>query len=160
MYTEKYSMENLDKTDLALLNLLQENSLLTTRELAQRLHLTSTPVHERIKKLEKEGYIKKYVALLDQQKLNKGLTVFCHVSLKQHDKEIGHKFVKDILSLKEVTECYNVSGEYDFMLKILVKDMPEYQNFIFNQLGSVENIGNTHSMFVMGEIKHTTALPL
>lgn len=153
-------MGNLDKTDLALLNLLQENALLTTRELAQRLHLTSTPVHERIKKLEKEGFIRKYVALLDQQKLNKGLTVFCYVSLKQHDKAIGHKFVKDILSLKEVTECYNVSGEYDFMLKILVKDMPEYQNFIFNKLGEIENIGNTQSMFVMGEIKHTTALPL
>jgi Lrp/AsnC family leucine-responsive transcriptional regulator len=153
-------MENLDKTDITLLNLLQENSLLTTRELAQKLHLTSTPVHERIKRLEREGYIKKYVALLDPQKLNKGLTVFCYVSLKQHEKAIGHKFVKDVLSLKEVTECYNVSGEYDFMLKILVKDMPEYQNFIFNQLGAIENIGNTQSMFVMGEIKHTTALPI
>jgi Lrp/AsnC family leucine-responsive transcriptional regulator len=153
-------MDILDKTDIALLKLLQENSLLTTKELSKKLHLTSTPVHERIKRLEKDGYIKKYVALLDQEKMNKGLTVFCHVSLKQHDKVIGHKFVKDILSLKEVTECYNVSGEYDFMLKIMVKDMPEYQNFIFNRLGAIENIGNTHSVFVMGEIKHTTSLPL
>jgi Lrp/AsnC family transcriptional regulator, leucine-responsive regulatory protein len=153
-------MEQLDKTDISLLKLLQEDSLQTTKELANKLHLTPTPIHERIKKLQKEGYIKKYVALLDREKLNKGLLVFCHVSLKQHEKEIGKKFVKDVLSLKEVTECYNVSGDYDFMLKVMVKDMPEYQNFIMNKLGSIENIGNTHSMFVMGEIKNTTALPL
>lgn len=86
-----------------------------------QLHLTATPVHERIKKLEKEGYIKKYLAILDNQKLNKGLVVFCNVSLKQHEKDIGRKFVKDILSLHEVTECYNVSGDYDFLLKVMVK---------------------------------------
>ena len=153
-------MESLDKTDIYLLKLLQEDSMQTTKELANKLHLTPTPVHERIKRLQKEGYIKKYVALLDHQKMNKGLVVFCHVSLRQHEKEIGKKFVKDILSLKEVTECYNVSGDYDFMLKVMVKDMPEYQSFIMNKLGSIENIGNTHSMFVMGEIKNTTSLPL
>jgi len=153
-------MEQLDKTDITLLKLLQENSLQTTKELANKLHLTPTLVHERIKRLQKDGYIKKHVALLDHQKLNKGLVVFCNISLKQHEKEIGKKFVKDILSLKEVTECYNVSGDYDFMLKVMVKDMPEYQNFLMNRLGSIENIGNTHSVFVMGEIKNTTALPI
>jgi Lrp/AsnC family transcriptional regulator, leucine-responsive regulatory protein len=153
-------MEGLDKTDIALLKQLQEDSLQTTKELANKLHLTATPVHERIKKLEKEGFIKRYVALLNNQKLNKGLVVFCNVSLKQHEKEIGRKFVKDILSLHEVTECYNVSGDYDFMLKVMVKDMPEYQNFIMNRLGSIPNIGNTHSVFVMGEIKNSTCLPL
>src|SRR6185437_14738568 len=153
-------MEELDKTDIALLKQLQENSTQTTKELAHKLHLTPTPVHERIKKLEKEGYVKKYVALLNPEKLNKGLVVFCNVSLRQHEKEIGKKFVKDILSLPEVTECYNVSGDYDFMLKVMVKDMPEYQNFIMNRLGSIPNIGNTHSVFVMGEIKNSTCLPL
>jgi len=153
-------MEGLDKTDITLLKQLQENSSQTTKELAHKLHLTPTPVHERIKKLEKEGYVKKYVALLNAEKLNKGLVVFCNVSLRQHEKEIGRKFVKDILSLSEVTECYNVSGDYDFMLKVMVKDMPEYQNFIMNRLGSIPNIGNTHSVFVMGEIKNSTCLPL
>lgn len=153
-------MEKLDKTDHALLKLLQENAMQTTKELAAKLHLSPTPVHERIKRLEKGGLIKKYVAILDSQKLQKGLTVFCNVSLKQHDREIGNKFVKDVLSLKEVTECYNVSGEYDFLLKVIVKDMPEYQNFIMNRLGSIPNIGNTHSVFVMGEIKNSTGLPL
>jgi len=153
-------MDKLDQTDISLLKYLQEDSTLTTKELALKLHLTPTPVHERIKRLEKEGYVKKYVALLDNQKLNKGLVVFCNVTLRQHQKDIGKKFVKDIISLKEVTECYNVSGDYDFMLKVMVKDMPEYQNFIMNKLASIENIGSTHSMFVMGEIKNTTSLPL
>lgn len=153
-------MEKLDQTDISLLKLLQEDSTLTTKELALKLHLTPTPVHERIKRLEKDGFIKKYVALLDNQKLNKGLVVFCNVTLRQHQKDIGKKFVKDIISLKEVTECYNTSGDYDFMLKVMVKDMPEYQNFIMNKLASIENIGSTHSMFVMGEIKNTTSLPL
>lgn len=153
-------MEKLDKTDHALLKLLQENAMQTTKELAAKLHLSPTPVHERIKRLEKGGLIKKYVAILDSQKLQKGLTVFCNVSLKQHDREIGNKFVKDVLSLKEITECYNVSGEYDFLLKVIVKDMPEYQNFIMNRLSSIPNIGNTHSVFVMGEIKNSTGLPL
>jgi Lrp/AsnC family leucine-responsive transcriptional regulator len=132
----------------------------TTKELAGKLNLTPTPVHERIKRLEREGYIKKYVALLDHQKLEKGLVVFCNVTLRQHQKDIGNKFVKDIISLQEVTECYNVSGDYDFMLKVMVKDMPAYQNFIMNKLASIENIGSTHSMFVMGEIKHETAIPI
>jgi Lrp/AsnC family leucine-responsive transcriptional regulator len=153
-------MEKLDQTDISLLKYLQEDSTLTTKELALKLHLTPTPVHERIKRLEKDGFIKKYVALLDNQKLNKGLVVFCNVTLRQHQKDIGKKFVKDIISLKEVTECYNTSGDYDFMLKVMVKDMPEYQNFIMNKLASIENIGSTHSMFVMGEIKNTTSLPL
>lgn len=153
-------MEKLDQVDLALLRELQRDARQTTKELGAKLNLTPTPIHERIKRLEREGYVRKYVALLDHQKLEKGLVVFCSVTLKQHQKEIGNKFVKDIISLEEVTECYNVSGDYDFMLKVMVKDMPTYQNFIMNKLASIENIGSTHSMFVMGEIKHETALPI
>jgi len=153
-------MHDLDKTDLAILKQLQENALATTKELASKLHLTPTPVYERIKRLEREGYIKKYVALLDKQKLKKGLMVFCNVSLKEHAKNVGKKFVTDIVSLPEIVECYNISGEYDFMLKILVEDMPSYQNFVMNKLSSIDNIGSAHSIFVMGEIKNSTSLPL
>lgn len=153
-------MEQLDKTDLTILKHLQENALATTKELASKLHLTPTPVYERIKRLEREGYIKKYVAVLDKEKLNRGLMVFCNVSLKEHGKNIGKKFVTDIVSLPEIVECYNISGEYDFMLKILVKDMPSYQNFVMNKLSSIENIGSAHSIFVMGEIKNSTVIPL
>ncbi len=153
-------MHELDKIDKKILKVLQENALTTTKELAVKLNLTATPVYERIKRMEREGYIQKYVAILDKKKMKKGLVVFCNVILKEHAKAIGEKFVKDILALTEVTECYNISGEYDFMLKIVVEDMEEYQKFIMNKLASVENIGSTHSLFVMGEIKTSTAIPI
>ncbi|WP_158973579.1 Lrp/AsnC family transcriptional regulator [Cellulophaga sp. L1A9] len=153
-------MENLDLTDLALLKLLQENSNYTTKEIAARVNLSPTPVYERLRKLEKEGYIKKYVALLDAEKLGRELIVFCNITLKQHTKAIGNKFVKDIIALQEVTECYNISGDYDFMLKVLVKNMKDYQDFVINSLGSVENIGSAHSTFVIGTIKQTYMVPM
>lgn len=153
-------MGDLDKIDLQILKLLQNNSNLTTKDLANKVNLSTTPVFERIKRLEKNGYIKKYVAVLDAEKLDKGLTVFCNITLKQHTREIGNKFVKDIVAIKEVTECYNVSGDYDFLLKVMVKDMKHYQDFVLNHLGSIKNIGSAHSTFVMGEIKNTYSVPI
>lgn len=154
----KKTMENLDKTDLLILKHLQENSNINTKDLASKLFLTVTPVYERIKRLERDGYITKYVALLDKNKMNRGMTVFCNVRLKEHAKNVGSNFVKDIVALPEIIECYNIAGDYDFMLKILVKDMASYQDFVMNKLSTIENIGNTNSIFVMGEIKHSTAL--
>lgn len=153
-------MENLDTTDLELLKHLQDNSNSTTKELAAMVNLSPTPVYERVKKLEKEGYIKKYVAILDAEKLGRELIVFCNITLKQHTKEIGNKFVRDIMSLKEVTECYNISGDYDFKLKVLVNNMKDYQDFVINSLGAVENIGSAHSTFVIGIIKQSYSVPL
>jgi len=153
-------MENIDAIDLAILNHLQNNSNINIKELAGKINLTPTPVYERIKRLERDGYIMKYVALLDKQKLKKGMTVFCNVRLKEHAKNVGANFVKDIVALTEIVECYNIAGDYDFMLKILVADMASYQDFVMHKLSTIENIGNTNSIFVMGEIKHSTALPL
>tara|TARA_R110002050_G_scaffold26056_4_gene69067 strand:- start:475 stop:936 length:462 start_codon:yes stop_codon:yes gene_type:complete len=153
-------MSDLDNIDIQILKLLQNNSNLTTKDLANKVNLSTTPVFERIKRLEKNGYIKKYVAVLDAEKLDKGLTVFCNITLKQHTREIGNKFVKDIVAIKEVTECYNVSGDYDFLLKVMVKDMKHYQDFVLNHLGSIKNIGSAHSTFVMGDIKNTYAVPI
>ncbi|WP_331497778.1 Lrp/AsnC family transcriptional regulator [Flavivirga spongiicola] len=150
----------LDKIDFRILNILQNNSNLTTKELAAKVNLSTTPVFERVKKLEKEGYIKKYKAILDPEKLDRGLTVFCNIRLKEHTRKIGNQFVKDILSLDEVIECYNISGDYDFLLKVLVKDMKDYQNFVLNHLGELQNIGSAHSTFVMGEIKNSYLVPL
>ena len=150
----------LDEIDLRILRLLQNKSDLTTKELAAKVNLSTTPVFERIKKLEKEGYIKKYVALLDAEKLDRGLIVFCNIKLKSHTREIGNQFVKDVLSFEEITECYNISGDYDFLLKIMIKDMKQYQEFVLNSLGSIANIGSAHSTFVMGEIKNSSALPI
>ncbi|HEY8661448.1 MAG TPA: Lrp/AsnC family transcriptional regulator [Hanamia sp.] len=149
----------IDTIDLAILRILQEDAHITTREISLKLHLTTTPVHERIKRLEKEGYIKRYVAILDKEKLDKGLIVFCNVSLKQHTNENGKKFVAEIQSLTEVVECYNIAGDYDFLLKILVKDMPAYQKFVLGGLGSLKSIGSVKSIFVMGEIKNNTSIP-
>ena len=150
----------LDEIDIKLLKRLQNNSNITTKELASHVNLSATPVFERIKKLENEGYIKKYVAILDADKMNRSLTAFCNVTLKEHTKAIGNKFVEDIKSLKEVTECYNTSGDYDFLLKVMVKDMKHYQDFVLNSLGYIENIGSTHTAFVMGEIKHSYQIPI
>ena len=151
-------MENLDNTDLQILKQLQADSTISIKDLAAQLFLTATPVYERIKRLEREGYIMKYVALLDKKKLNLGMIVFCNVRLKEHAKNVGSNFVKDIVALPEIIECYNIAGDYDFMLKILVADMSSYQDFVMNKLSTIDNIGNTQSIFVMGEIKHSTAL--
>lgn len=151
---------NLDETDIKLLRILQENSNLTTKELAAKVNLSPTPVFERVKRLEKERYIKKYTAILDAEKLSRGFVVFCNIRLKQHSKKLGKELVEAILALDEVTECYNVSGDYDFMIKIHVQNMAHYQDFVLNTLGEIDSIGNLQSIFVMGEIKQSYAVPL
>lgn len=148
-------MEQLDDTDIRLLKLLGANSNMTMKDLAGRVNLSPSPVFERVKRLEANGYIKKYIALLDAEKLDYGLIIFCNIKLKQHDKSIGHDFVTDIMRLDEVVECYNISGDYDFLLKVYAKDMKHYQDFVFNKLGSVKSIGSTHSTFVMCENKNS-----
>ena len=148
-------MEGLDDTDIQLLKLLGEDSEITIKDLAAKVHLSPSPVFERVKRLKTSGYIKKYIAIIDVEKLNYGLIVFCNIKLKQHDKSIGHQFVTDIMKLGEVVECYNISGDFDFLLKVYAKDMKHYQDFVFNKLGAVKSIGSTHSTFVMCENKHS-----
>ena len=150
----------LDDTDIKLLKILQKNSKFTVKELALQVNLSASPVFERVKKLEQDGFIKNYIAVLDSEKLNKGFIVFCNVKLKQHDKNIGNQFVNDILSIDEVVECYNISGDFDFLLKVQVQDMKHYQDFVFNKLGSLESIGSTHSSFVMSEIKNSYGITI
>ncbi len=149
-------MQKLDATDRDILKYLQENAHLTTKELASRLNLSPTPVYERVRRLENDGVIKKYVAVIDREKIGKDLMVFCNIRLKEHAQEAGKKFVEEIVKLNEVIECHNISGEYDFMIKVVVDDMREYQSFLMNKLASLENIGSTHSIFVMSEIKNET----
>ena len=154
------STHMLDEVDFKILRLLQVDAKLTNKQIAAKVHLSATPIFERIKRLERNGFIKKYMAVVDAEKLGKSLIVFCNVNLKEHTKEIGNKFVKDITSLEEVTECYNISGDYDFLMKVMVRDMKHYQDFVINKLGLIENIGSAHSTFVMGEIKQSYAVPL
>ena len=153
-------MFDLDQIDLKLLELLQQSGKLTTKEIAQQVNLSPTPVYERIRRLEREGVIKKYVALVEAEKIGIGLIVFCDITLKEHTKEIGHQFVQEIMFSKYVCECYNISGDYDFRLKVMVRDMKHYQDFVLNELGSIKNIGSAHSTFVMGVIKHNYAVSI
>ena len=147
-------METLDKKDLQILRTLQENARLTTKELAARVNLSSTPVFERLKRLENGGYIKKYIAVLDAEKLNLGFVVFCRVKLSKLNREIATEFTRIIQDIPEVTECYNISGSYDYLLKIHAPNMKYYQEFILNVLGTIDSLGSRESTFVMDEVKH------
>ena len=150
--------EKLDKVDLQILRTLQENARLTTKELAAQVSLSSTPVFERLKRLEREGYIKKYIAVLDADKLNQGFVVFCNVKLRRMNKDIAMEFTRIIQNIPEVTECYNISGIYDYLLKIHAPNMKYYQEFIINVLGTIDSLGSLESMFVMDEVKHDYGL--
>lgn len=146
---------SIDSVDHLILKLLQQNAKITVKEIANKVHLSTTPVHERIKRMENVGIIKQYAALVDHTKVKKGLMVICYVSLKQHDKTAGAKFIKHMNELNEVIECYNISGEFDFMLKVVSENMDAYYNFHVNKLSQSENIGHVQSVFVMGIVKQT-----
>lgn len=143
----------LDDKDKAILRALQSNARATIKEIADKVHLSTTPVYERIKKLEEAGIIKQYTTIVDAKMLQKNLMVICYVSLKEHSKNAGTKFIKHIQSLPEVLECYNISGEFDFMLKVVAGNMDEYYHFHVNKLSQSENIANVQSVFVMGVLK-------
>ncbi|MBR7028433.1 MAG: Lrp/AsnC family transcriptional regulator [Bacteroidaceae bacterium] len=153
-------MEQFDRTDLAILRTLQGNAKLTTKELAAAVHLTPTPVFERLKRLERQGVIKKYVAVLDAQKLNRAFVVFCSVKLSRMNRDIALDFTRRIREISEVTECYNISGDYDYLLKINVQDMAQYQQILLNKLGTIESLGSLKSSFVMDEVKHCYGINL
>ena len=146
-------MDTLDQTDLKILRILQQNARLTNKELAAQVNLSTTPVFERLKRLERNGYIKKYVAVLDAEKLNRVFIVFCNVKMRRLSKEIARDFMERMLNIPEVTECYNISGQFDYMLKIHAPDMRYYQEFVLNQLGTIENLGSLESTFVMDTVK-------
>ena len=150
--------ERLDKIDLQILRILQENARLTTKELAARVSLSSTPVFERLKRLESGGYIKRYIAVLDAGKLNQGFVVFCKVKMQRLSYEIATEFSRIIRDIPEVTECYNISGAFDYLLKIHAPNMKYYQEFIINVLGTIDSLGSLESMFVMDEVKHDYGL--
>lgn len=146
---------SLDEKDLSILRLLQENARITVKEIADQIHLSTTPVHERIKRLEATGVIKQYATLIDGTKVKKGLMVICYVSLNQHSKKSGGQFIKLINDLPDVVECYSISGEFDFMLKIVTEDMNSYYNFHVNKLSQADNISQVQSVFIMGVVKQT-----
>jgi len=150
----------LDNIDKNLLYYLQQDSKMATKIIAVKLGLSVTAVYERIKKLEKIGFIAKYVAILDKEKVDRNFVVFCQIKLIRHSHDYIMKFEKDVKSLNEVLECYNVSGEYDYILKVIVKNMKAYHNFINDKLTTLDYIGSTHSTFIITEVKQENIVSL
>ena len=148
------STERLDRIDILILRNLQQNSNMTTKELAQRVSLSTTPVFERVKRLEREGYIKKYVAVLDMEKVNYGFVVFCNIKLRHINNSIANDFTEAISKIEQVTECYNISGDYDYMLKIHAANMKDYQHLVLDVLGKIDSIGDIQSNFVLDVNKY------
>lgn len=150
----------IDDSDRKILTLLQENAKLTTKEIADKLGLSVTPVYERIKRLEKHKYIRGYVALVDRKKVDKSLMAFLFISLKEHSQKALLSFENEILKFPKVIECYHIAGQYDFLLKILVKDMQDYHEFTFQRLASLDNIAHVQTDFVMNDLKYSTQIPI
>src|SRR5437868_6511134 len=155
---QKEEMPVLDRIDLSILKLLQQNARATVKEISEKVHLSTTPVHDRIRRMEETGVIKQYAAIVNGASVKKGLMVICYVSLKQHSKNAGAKFIKSILEMNEVLECLTISGEFDFLLKVVTENMDSYYDFHVNRLSEIENVGNVQSVFVMGVVKQTHQL--
>ena len=150
----------LDETDIKLINLLQNDCKQSIKELAAQLNLSIAPVHERIKKIEKAGLIKKYVALVDLELINKPMINYCNVSITKHNTELFKEFEKIVRAMDEVMECHYVSGNYDYLLKVVTSNINEYQNFILNKLSKLEMISNINSQFVLKHVKFKTAVKI
>jgi len=144
-----------DEKDLSILRILQKDAKLSIRDIALRINLSPTPTHERIKRLEKIGIIKGYTTVVDRKKIDKGMMVICMVALNVHNKKTAGIFIEQVSKLKEVVEFYNISGEFDFMLKILAANMDDFHEFFVNKLSEIEGIGQTKSIFVMNSIKES-----
>ena len=145
----------LDPTDYKIIELLQQNCKQTTKEMADQLGLSTTAVYERIKKLEKQNIITDYVAIVNKEKINRSFMAVAHIKIKSHSKDAILRFEKKVDQIPEVLECFHVSGEYDYILKIGVQDMEAYREFMLSKLTTMEEVQSTHSMFVIKEIKNT-----
>jgi Lrp/AsnC family transcriptional regulator, leucine-responsive regulatory protein len=149
-----------DVYDIAILREVQQNAKVTVKELSEKVNLSPTPVFERLKKLEKEGYITGYHARLNPKLLGLNLTVMCYVSLRYHQKDLIEIFMREVVCFPEVRECFHIAGMYDFLLRVMISDMDAYQHFVNHKLASMENIGNVQSAFVMSEIKSEVGIQI
>lgn len=155
MATEHYLP---DEKDLSILRILQKDAKLSIRDIANRINLSSTPTHERIRRMEKLGIIKEYTAVLDRRKVDKGMMVICMIALNAHNKKTAGRFIEEVSRLREVVELHNISGDFDFMLKILAPNMDAFHEFFVNTLSEIEGIGQTKSIFVMNSIKESAQI--
>lgn len=153
-------MENLDNTDRKILDLLQQNALLTIQEIGKQINLSKTPVHERIKRLEREGVIERYVTIVNKKKLGNQLMVYCQVTLDRQTRDAFAAFDTAVRELPEVVECNRVSGTFDYLLKIVSRDMETYNRFYQEELSVIAGTLHISSFFVMAEVKNSTVVPI
>lgn len=151
---------SLDKIDLSILGILQKNALAKLKDISNAINLSVSPTHDRIKRLESEGVIQNYVALIDRKKIELGLVVFCHVTLDKQTKNNFAEFEQIILQFDEVISCSLVSGSFDYYLKVVSKDVETYNKFYQEKLAMLPMVAHINSLFVMDEIKTTTSFPL
>ena len=147
-----------DQKDKEIMWLLQTDGKITTKEISLKLNLSATAVYERIKKMERNKVITNYVAVLDKEKIDKSFVVFCQIKLVQHKQELVRKFEKEVLQFDEVLECYNISGDYDYFLKVVVKNMKAYRDFLNNKLTTIDYIGSAYSTFIINEVKNSSRI--
>ena len=150
----------LDEFDIRILRAVQADSRQTTKEIAAKVGLSTTPVYERLRRLENEGYITGYSAQLNADKLGRGFIVFCHVKLTRLNRNIAREFTELICNVPEVSECYNTSGSFDYLLKIHAADMQSYRSFVLNVLGTLDSLGSIESTFVMDVVKNNHGIPI
>ena len=148
----------MDEYDKKILDFLQKNANLTAKELSNNLSLSQTPIYKRIRKLEKIGVIKDYVAIIDGEKVNKGFIVFMNITINDHSFNSRKKFIDKISSLKDVSELYHTSGQYDFLAKVRFSNVKKYRDFLVNNIATVENINDIDSQIVLEEIKASTLI--
>jgi len=150
----------MDKIDKQILTLLQQDCSLSLQQIADTLHLTTTPCWNRIKRLENEGIIKRRVALLDAEKVDLELIAFVQIKTQQHSEQWFEDFVLQVKGFSQVMEFYRMAGEYDYMMKVLVKDMRSYDQFYKTLVNNVSGLSDVTSSFAMQQLKYTTELPL
>jgi len=154
------STQTLDETDLRILRAVQEDCRITNKDLAAQIHLSTTPTFERLRRLERMGFIQRYVAVLDANKLDRGFQVICNISMKQINRNIAEDFAETVKGWTEVSECYNVSGDCDYMMKVFVPNMLAYQRFVIEKVGALDYIARIQSVFVMDTLKMTYGVPV
>lgn len=157
---EPQHFEQLDKYDRNILTVLQQDGRISFTDLGKRVGLTTTPCIERVRKLERAGFIKGYSARLSAQKLNSGLVVFVQISLDRSSKQTFEDFRRSIEKLQQVQECYLVTGDFDFLVKARVKDMRAYRDFLEEELLAVPGVNSSTSIAAMETVKETLAIPV
>lgn len=149
-----------DGTDLKILEILQTNSNITNAQLAQEIGLSPAPTLERVKKLENNGVIKSYHAVLNHASVGIGVSTFVQVNIKGHNRENIDKFIKAIADIKEVVECHHVTGQADFILRTVCSDIPAYQKLMLEKVSNIDVVDGMQSMVILSTFKESKVIPI